>query len=133
MARPKIDFTTAFKNLAIAAGIKMPGDVPFDPFSNEDAFLLGAFVFEDVGVTAYKGAAPADRQQGRARGGGRHPGRRGLPRGEWDAARPPEPTYASAAPLAPARSASHGSFVRGRRSASSSSGIGNGVYASIAV
>jgi hypothetical protein len=57
VARPKIDFTTAFKNLAIAAGIKMPGDVPFDPFSNENAFLVGAFVFEDVGVTAYKGAA----------------------------------------------------------------------------
>jgi hypothetical protein len=57
VARPKIDFTTAFKNLAIAAGFKMPNDVPFDPFSNENAFLVGAFVFEDVGVTAYKGAA----------------------------------------------------------------------------
>lgn len=54
--RPQIDIGPAFAAAANAAFATTLSPA-FDPYANELFFLHGAFIFEDVGVTAYKGAA----------------------------------------------------------------------------
>lgn len=61
VAQPAIDISvgpnSAFSAAAVAAKLITAGQT-FNPYLNDETFLLGAFIFEDVGVTAYKGAAP---------------------------------------------------------------------------
>ena len=57
VAMPDVDIAGAFTAAAQAAGVVGPTGF-FDAYASDTNFLIAAYIFEDVGVTAYNGAAP---------------------------------------------------------------------------
>ncbi len=59
VAQPPIDISPAGAFTKVAMAAQVPAAfIPFNPYAADANFLIGAYIFEDVGVTAYHGAAP---------------------------------------------------------------------------
>ncbi len=56
IAEPAIDLVNPWTTFAVAAGLIQPGQT-FNPYASDIGFLIGAYVIEDVCVTALAGAA----------------------------------------------------------------------------
>ena len=59
VAQPAINLDVAAGGAwpVLATAATVPGGATFSPYTSSGNFLIGAYVFEDVGVTAYHGAA----------------------------------------------------------------------------